>query len=49
MTGSDFWLTTARLGLRRFTEDDLEWLTALYSNENVTRHLGGPRHAADAE
>ena len=43
-----FWLTTERLGLRRFTEDDLEWLTALYSNPNVTRHLGGPRDPSKA-
>jgi [ribosomal protein S5]-alanine N-acetyltransferase len=49
MFGSAFWLTTDRLGLRRFTGDDLDWLTVLYSNENVTRHLGGRKDPADAE
>jgi ribosomal-protein-alanine N-acetyltransferase len=43
MGDAAFWLTTNRLGLRRFTEHDLDWLTALYRNRNVTRHLGGPR------
>ena len=46
---SAYWLTTQRLGLRRFTEGDLEWLRALYRNENVTRHLGGPRDPADVD
>ena len=44
---SEYWLTTERLGLRRFTADDLDWLTTLYRNENVTRHLGGRRDPAD--
>lgn len=39
-TGS---LTTERLTLRRFTRDDLEWLVALYADEEVTRYLGGSR------
>jgi ribosomal-protein-alanine N-acetyltransferase len=37
----DFWLTTPRLGLRRFTPADRDWLVALYANVNVTRYLGG--------
>ena len=37
----DFWLTTARLGLRPFTPADRDWLVALYSDVNVTRYLGG--------
>ena len=48
MPSPDYWLTTGRLGLRRFTADDLNWLTALYGNANVTRHLGGPRDPASA-
>jgi len=38
---SDFWLTTDRLGLRRITEHDLDWLIALYADPDVTRYLGG--------
>lgn len=37
----DFWLTTARLGLRPFTSADRDWLVDLYSDVNVTRYLGG--------
>lgn len=37
----DFWLTTARLGLRHFTPADRDWLVALYADVNVTRYLGG--------
>ena len=37
----DFWLTTPRLGLRRFTPADRDWLVALYADVNVTRYLGG--------
>ena len=48
MPDGEFWLTTERLGLRRFTEADLDWLAALYSNQNVTRHLGGPRDPSKA-
>ena len=49
MPQSEFWLTTDRLGLRRFTLDDLQWLTSLYRDDNVTRHLGGRRNPADVE
>ena len=48
MSVPEYWLTTPRLGLRRFTGDDVLWLTALYSNQNVTRHLGGPRDPGKA-
>jgi RimJ/RimL family protein N-acetyltransferase len=37
----DFWLTTPRLGLRRFTPADRDWLVAFYADVNVTRYLGG--------
>lgn len=42
------WLTTARLSLRRFTPDDLEWFVALHRDETVTRYLGGTRDRAAA-
>jgi len=35
------WLSTERLALRRMTQGDLDWLAALYSDEEVTRYLGG--------
>ena len=40
---ADFWLTTERLGLRRFTPDDIDWLAALYADPDVTRYIGGVR------
>jgi ribosomal-protein-alanine N-acetyltransferase len=40
---SDVLLTTDRLALRRFTFDDLDWLSQLYSDEEVTRYLGGTK------
>lgn len=36
-------LETARLVLRRQTQDDVDFLTELWSNPEVTRHMGGPR------
>ena len=45
----DFWLTTPRLGLRRFTPDDDDWLAALYSDPAVTRYLGGVRTRAETD
>jgi ribosomal-protein-alanine N-acetyltransferase len=45
----EVWLTTDRLGLRHFTPDDLDWLAALYADEDVTRYLGGPKSRADTE
>ncbi len=38
---AEFWLETTRLGLRRFTPADREWLVALYADADVTRYLGG--------
>ena len=38
MSGAEFWLTTERLGLRRFTTDDLDWLAELYGDIEVTRY-----------
>ena len=43
------WLRTDRLALRRFTPDDLDWLAALYSDADVTRHLGGVKDRRQAE
>ena len=41
MVPADWWLTTERLALRRMTDRDLDWLAALYSDVDVTQHLGG--------
>ena len=41
MLPDDCWLATERLALRRMTPGDLDWLAALYSDEEVTRYLGG--------
>jgi len=49
MTDSAYWLTTERLGLRRFTPDDLDWLAALYGDADVTRYLGGARSRSQAQ
>jgi len=49
VSASDYWLTTERLALRRFTPGDLDWLTAFYSDPEVTRHLGGVRDRAGVE
>ena len=49
MPVADAWLTTERLALRRFTLDDVDWLEALYSDEAVTRYLGGTRSRAAVE
>jgi RimJ/RimL family protein N-acetyltransferase len=48
MPGS-YWLDTPRLGLRRFTPADLEWLVALYGDADVTRHLGGVKTRSQIE
>ena len=47
--GADYWLTTERLALRRFTSADLDWFAELYSDRDVTRYLGGVRDRAEAE
>lgn len=44
-----YWLTTKRLALRRFTRDDLDWLTTLRGDPEVMRYAGGPRDRADSE
>jgi ribosomal-protein-alanine N-acetyltransferase len=49
MSGACYWLATARLGLRRFTPADLDWLAELYSDRDVTRYLGGVKDRAKAE
>jgi ribosomal-protein-alanine N-acetyltransferase len=43
VSAASFWLTTERLALRPFTVADLDFLTELYSDPNVTRHLGGTK------
>lgn len=43
------WLTSERLGLRRFTGDDLELLVRLYSDPEVTQFVGGPKALAKTE
>ncbi|HEU4687056.1 MAG TPA: GNAT family N-acetyltransferase [Vicinamibacterales bacterium] len=49
MSGPRYWLTTDRLALRHFTLDDLDWLTELYSDPEVTRYLGGIRDRTKSE
>lgn len=41
MAGIAYWLETDRLGLRRFTASDFDWLVALYSDAEVMRYGGG--------
>ena len=36
-----YWLETERLGLRRFTPADRDWLVAAYADPEVTKFLGG--------
>ena len=49
MSDACYWLTTARLALRRFTPADLDWLAELYSDPEVTRYLGGVKDRAKTE
>jgi len=49
MAGADLWLRTPRLGLRRFTSVDLEWLVALRADPDVMRHAGGPQDQTKTE
>jgi ribosomal-protein-alanine N-acetyltransferase len=49
MPDPNYWLTTERLALRRFTLADLDWLAALYSDPDVTRYLGGVKDRAQTE
>jgi RimJ/RimL family protein N-acetyltransferase len=41
VAGTQFWLETDRLGLRRFTVGDFDWLVALYNDAEVMRYGGG--------
>jgi RimJ/RimL family protein N-acetyltransferase len=47
MSLDGLWMTTARLGLRRFTPEDLDFLAGLYGDPDVTRYLGGTRDRAN--
>ena len=49
MTEGDYWLTTERLALRRFTRDDVEWLAQLHADEEVARYLGGTKDRAKVD
>src|SRR4030095_10034709 len=49
MTGPSYWLTTERLGLRRFTPADIDWLAGLYCDPAVTRYLGGVKARAPTQ
>ena len=49
MSGPEYWLATDRLGLRRFTPDDIEWLAGLYSDPDVTRYLGGVKDRSKSQ
>ena len=49
MPAGEFWLTTERLGLRRFTPADLDWLLMLYGDPEVMRYLGGAKDRAHVE
>lgn len=44
-----FWLTTGRLGLRRFTRADFDWLVDLNGNVNVMRYVGGVKDRAKTQ
>jgi [ribosomal protein S5]-alanine N-acetyltransferase len=49
MSDPNYWLTTERLALRRFTTADIDWLATLYSDRTVTQYLGGVKDRAQAE
>jgi RimJ/RimL family protein N-acetyltransferase len=49
MSTPDYWLTTERLALRRFTPADASWFAELYGDPEVTRHLGGVKDRAAAD
>jgi RimJ/RimL family protein N-acetyltransferase len=46
---SQTWLQTPRLSLRRFTEDDREWMRGYYADEEATRFLGGVKTPAQVD
>lgn len=45
----EIWLTSERLGLRRFTPDDLELLVRLNADPDVTKYTGGPKERDKSE
>ena len=49
MSAPEYWLATERLGLRRFTPADFEWLVDLYSDADVMRYLGGVKSRTQAD
>lgn len=49
MSPAACWLTTERLGLRRFTIEDADWLARLYNDPDVTRYLGGTKDRTQIE
>jgi RimJ/RimL family protein N-acetyltransferase len=49
MGDAQCWLMSERLGLRRFTADDLDWLADLYADPDVARHLGGTKSRAQVK
>lgn len=49
MPDTAFWITTERLGLRRFTPGDTDWLVELYTDPEVTRYLGGTKDRVATE
>ena len=49
MSGADYWLSTTRLALRRFTPEDIDWLADLYSDPEVTKYLGGVKDRTKSE
>ena len=49
MSGAQYWLTSDRLALRRFTADDIDWLANLHSDPDVTKYLGGIKDRTTSE
>jgi RimJ/RimL family protein N-acetyltransferase len=49
VAAEEFWLCTERLGLRRFTPADLDWLIEFNSDYEVTRFLGGTKDREKTE
>jgi RimJ/RimL family protein N-acetyltransferase len=46
---TEYWLTTDRLALRRFTPADVDWLSELFADREVTEYLGGTKTRAQVE
>jgi RimJ/RimL family protein N-acetyltransferase len=49
VVGVSYWMTTHRLGLRRFTAHDLDWLATMYNDGEVMRYLGGVKDRVKAQ